>query len=882
MQTNLLKPSDPSPRSHLSCMAVLLLLLLLIQPAALQARPNIRDAFFAAYPSAVGSVLDGVPSHMGHCGVCHFDFSGGGTKNFYGNAILNTGQALNNATGRSNAIWMIRGLDSDSDGFSNSMEVTNLSTFMNTPTFPGLTPGNVSQVLNVTVSQIQDHLVPSTGVDLTPPSVTLTFPNGGERLMGNRATNVTWTASDASGIASISIYVSLNNGATFEPVALGLANTGSYSWVPANRPATNTVRVRVVAVDNASNSSQDQSDAALSIWPPPGGRVPSTLRDFDMPGTQPFGGGPELDPPTGCASCHGNYNSTVEPYFNWQGSMMAHASRDPLFEANMSIANQDAPDSGDLCLRCHLSRGWLGGRSVPTDGGRMQAADRMGVSCDLCHRMVNPVYVPGASPTNDLGILAALTLADTNAGNGMFVIDPYSFQRGPFTNPAAPHPFMASSFHRTSAMCGTCHDVSNPVFQKDSGGNYVPNAFNAGAGNFSPHSMGPVERTYSEWLSSAYNTSNGVYAPQFAGNKPGGAVSTCQDCHMRDVSGKGCDPAQFPSVPSRDDIPLHDMTGGSTWLPGLLTNLYPSEVSAPAIQSGIQRASQLLTAAASMGVTVASGQLKVTVTNECGHKLPTGYPEGRRAWLNLKFYDDAMNLVGESGAYNTNTGVLTHDEQVKIYQVHPGMETNLAMALGLTPGPSLHFVLNNRVYEDNRIPPRGFTNAAFAAFGGAPVGHAYADGQYWDDTLYSLPTNATRVEVRLYYQSTSKEFVEFLRDENASDSKGQALFDLWNNNGKCPPTLVAQSVWYPVFEMKTFGFTAQSGFRIEFRSRPGTRYTIQYQDVLNSDVWHDFAANGALTATTTSSSFEDDFTSKTSGGASSTGQRFYRINYPPQ
>lgn len=27
------------------------------------------------------------------------------------------------------------------------------------------------------------------------------------------------------------------------------------------------------------------------------------------------------------------------------------------------------------------------------------------------------------------------------------------------------------------------------------------------------------------------------------------------------------------------------------------------------------------------------------------------------------------------------------------------------------PGASLHFVLNNRNYEDNRIPPRGFTNA---------------------------------------------------------------------------------------------------------------------------------------------------------------------------
>ena len=39
----------------------------------------------------------------------------------------------------------------------------------------------------------------------------------------------------------------------------------------------------------------------------------------------------------------------------------------------------------------------------------------------------------------------------------------------------------------------------------------------------------------------------------------------------------------------------------------------------------------------------------------------------------------------------------------------------------------------------------------------------------------------------LYYQSTSKEYVEFLRDENTTNTAGQALYDLWTNNGKCPP-----------------------------------------------------------------------------------------------
>lgn len=753
------------------------------------ANPKIREAFFKVYPDAVGTQLDSVPGRPGHCGVCHYNFQGGGDPwNPYGQAIRNIG-GLGGQSGASNGIMAVRFLDPEGDGFTAQTEITDLG-YGNAPTFPGLSAANLSQVLNVAQSNVQPYLTPSVTVDSTPPIVALTKPNGGELFTANRLTNVTWSASDASGIAAIHLYESLDGGATYRPVVLGLSNSGSYAWIPANRPTTNA-RIRIVAVDGAANSSNDISQASFTILSPPGGRVPTTLRDFDQPGTQPFEGGPELSAPENCAQCHGDYAPEVEPYRNWQGSMMAHASRDPLFEANFAIANQDAPDSGDLCLRCHFSRGWLGGRSVPTDGSRMQASDRTGVSCDLCHRMVDPVYVHGISPANDSNILAHLSFPGTNYGNGMFVIDPSSIQRGPFTNAAAPHLFTASAFHRSSALCGTCHDVSNPAFTLDASGSYQPNTLDAPAANSSPHSLGPVERTYSEWLHSAYNSTGGVHAPQFAGNKAGGLVSSCQDCHMRDVTGHGCNTNLNAGVPQRNNLPLHDMTGGSTWLPSLLTNLYPTEVNAAAIQSGIARATYMLQNAASLGVSDLGNQLKVTVTNECGHKLPTGYPEGRRIWVNVRFLDATNGLVGESGAYDPDSGVLSRDAEAKIYEVHPGIDTNIAGLVGVATGPSLHFVLNNRIYEDNRIPPRGFSNAAFAAFGGAPVGHHYNDGQHWDDSLYSIPAGARRAEVRLYYQSTSKEFVEFLRDENTSNTKGQEMYDLWNNHGKCPPTLMA-------------------------------------------------------------------------------------------
>lgn len=754
-------------------------------PASALARPNIRSAFFDVYPGTVGTVLDTVPSHADHCGVCHYDFGGGGTRNPYGVLIEAALPSFNNnPNGRRQAIASVEDEDADGDTFSTLIELTNLSTFSNTPTFPGLTPGNVGSVSGVDQADLQSYLVPVTGVDTTPPVVTVVRPNGGEVYTGNSAATVEWTATDASGVAAVNLYLSEDNGASYRQVAKGLANTGSYTWYPANRPG-NLMRVRVSATDNAFNTGSDDSDGVFTINSPPGGIAPTTLRDFDQPGSQPFEAG-ILNPPTACAVCHGNYDADVEPYANWQGSMMSQASLDPFFEACMAVGNQDAPDSGDLCLRCHIPRGWLQGRSIPTDGSQMLAADKVGVSCDLCHRFVDPIYDPAANPTEDASILAALSNPPSNFGNGMFVVDPTGARRGPFVDAISGHPILVSPFHREAALCGSCHDVSNTAFQNDGSGNFLPNSFDAASPTYSAHNLMPIERTYSEWFYSEYNTQQGVYAPAFGGNKD--YVATCQDCHMRDVTGRGCNLA---GVPIRDNLPLHDMTGGSTWLPGLLSTLYPGEVNDAALQAGISRARYMLQNAADLSAVQNDAQLNVTVTNNTGHKLPTGYPEGRRIWINVRFFDGGMSLLGESGAYDAATGVLTHDADVKIYEAEPGLDALTADLVGVDPGQSFHFVLNNKIFKDNRIPPRGFTNANYSAFGGAPVGATYPDGQYWDDTAYDVPPGTTSAQVTLYYQSTSKEFVEFLRDANTTNSKGQALYDLWNGNGKCPPEVMA-------------------------------------------------------------------------------------------
>lgn len=88
-----------------------------------------------------------------------------------------------------------------------------------------------------------------------------------------------------------------------------------------------------------------------------------------MPGTQP--NQVSLEAPSRCMNCHANYNSQVEQGFNWQGSMMAHAARDFLFWACLTVASQDSihalgrPNAADICVRCHFPQGWLEGRSDP-------------------------------------------------------------------------------------------------------------------------------------------------------------------------------------------------------------------------------------------------------------------------------------------------------------------------------------------------------------------------------------------------------------------------------------------------------------------------------------------------------------------------------------
>lgn len=758
------------------------------------ARTEYRAAFLAEYPSAVGTRLDDLVSAPDHCGTCHYNFAGGGTLNPYGVAVRDKlDDYPNDESGWRAAILWVQYFDSDADGHTSVVEITRDDLFPNVPTFPGLSFANVSLVSNVDVNEILPYLEPSAG---SPPSITLLSPNGNEVLQGTGTHLVTWTATDDVEVTAIDLFYRDSESAAWTPIELGLTNSGSYLW-PVPLVPTNAARLRAIAHDGVGQTAADQSDALFSIYRPLIGLVPTTLRDFHEPGTQPFGGG-TFENHVYCAICHGNYNPDVEPVYNFEGSMMSQAARDPLFFACLAVAEQDAPGSGDLCLRCHTPVGWLGGDSNPTDGSAITADDRDGVNCHICHRLVDPIYESGVSPVEDQAILAALPLEDrpVDLASGMYVLDPVDRRRGPYQSTTAPHPYLYSPFHRSSDLCGTCHDVSNPVYTRTGDRDYAPNPMDTRSDAFDSTTLFPLERTYSEWKNSTFNTLQGVYAPEFAGNKPGGHVSTCQDCHMRDVSGRGCNSGQ-----TRSDLGLHDLQGGNYWMGPVIASIYPTEVNAEALNDGAARAVAMLKKAALLDVAVApegdSVRAEVTVTNRSGHKLPSGYPEGRRMWLHVVARDAANAVVYESGRYVSETGELMVDSDITVYEAKLGISPAIAEITNLASGESFHFALNDTLIKDNRIPPLGFNNSVYAAFGGQPLESdhpepRYPDGQNWDVARYSLPASARHVAATLYYQTTSKDYIEFLQAANVTNSKGQEMYALWTANGRAAPVAMVK------------------------------------------------------------------------------------------
>jgi len=643
-----------------------------------------------------------------------------------------------------------------------------------------------------------------------------------------------------------------------------------------------------------------------------------------QPGTQP-NEVQNFESPDKCDNCHGGYDEaraySNEPAYGWRGGAMGNAGRDPIFWATLAIAEQDFDGSGDLCIRCHSTGGWYAGRSTPTDGSGLQASDDDGVDCDTCHKITNPDDSDHIGVMNPPFVANDPVTGEGYYGSGILSIWGSSDKLGPYDDADARHKWMPSQFHRGD-ICGSCHDVSNsavgdlapnngaqstadPVVS--SGGNLGGPIEEKAAFNNPPYAYGIVERTFSEWKSGALDDMDVRNFPNLplelqvqsgalnmayqsallaGGTYVDGTIRTfsCQSCHMRPDIGEGCNKA---GVLTRNDLPKHDQTGGNYWmwplikyqdqrgtlrLGGGLTALQLS-----AMDAGQLRAEDQLRMAANLEVIGDT----VKITNLTGHKLITGYPEGRRMWLNIKWYDATDVLIREDGAYGKSGATVPNpaggpDVEVesiidlsgrntRLYEAHYAITQDWAqtltalddtlvlsydritgaaeytiadLATGNVPHgtyhETFHFVLNDYVAKDNRIPPYGMDYETARMRNALPVpstqygeGTVSYDGltgvyQYWDEldltsTADGIPVGAARADITLYYQGTSWEYIQFLWKANKGTDPAQGgnaflgeegvnMLDAWLNAHPAapmvPPFVMATATW-PVCEPTT-------------------------------------------------------------------------------
>jgi hypothetical protein len=410
-------------------------------------------------------------------------------------------------------------------------------------------------------------------------------------------------------------------------------------------------------------------------------------------------------------------------------------------------------------------------------------------------------------------------LTYTEAASGQYFVSPGGQKRAGFVDAAARHQMLYSRFHKSKYFCATCHDVSNPVLANlglsglpdQSGGvDQITEQYSAGM-------YFHVERTWSEFMLSEYSQMGGAPTnPEFAAASGITHVAKCQDCHMFDVTERGGNKHGAPIRPDESTehpnsgMPKHDLTGGNAWISYILGTLDPDvpeydpvnvsildqgpdiltlDLSAgetpvnngAKLIDGSNRAKDQLRLAATIknyAYDMNTGSLSFTVQNNTPHKLISGFPEGRRMFVNVKAYDAGMNLIYEVNPYDHDIcgnlkGLDSHycSEPLGANEVYIDDLVYEAHTSSTLTGEAhtLHFVLADGRSKDNRILPRGFDLGSSPARHSEPVPANHftaseAAGGY-DDVSISIAPGAATVEIVLYYQGTSRDYIEFLRDE---------------------------------------------------------------------------------------------------------------------
>lgn len=446
-----------------------------------------------------------------------------------------------------------------------------------------------------------------------------------------------------------------------------------------------------------------------------------------------------------CAQCHlvgedktqlhDATGANVSPVLLWRSSMMALAARDPFYLAVFAEELEYSTDRAAVevvCTRCHAP---AGSEELAIEGDHLTFEEltagsspaavlgRGGVTCALCHQ------------------IAETNLGDERSFAGKFAVNYGRMVYGPYRDPQGELMSLIANFTPTfgahiqkSELCATCHTVIV--------GDVVEQA------------------TYLEWRSSSYE-----------------ATKECQACHVPTVDASGnnitTQVAGLDGLPSRTPVGRHLFVGGNAYMLELMADAIDwvgAGMPAEELRAAAQRSIEHLESAATVAIDRVADGFAVRVSNQTGHKLPTGYPS-RRMWLHVVI-EQGGAVIYESGRVDARGSLVDGAGQVLPRQPHrdeilsPDEVQVWEATLVDRRGEPTHRALDARRYDkDDRILPAGFAPDAIDAPRVASVAvindPSFLPGADTVTYKVAVPAGAT-IRVELQYQSLSPELVDAL------------------------------------------------------------------------------------------------------------------------
>ncbi|QSZ42988.1 hypothetical protein GJV85_13035 [Sulfurimonas aquatica] len=503
-----------------------------------------------------------------------------------------------------------------------------------------------------------------------------------------------------------------------------------------------------------------------------------------------------------CVQCHDGLSDSIGEDVSivkeWSSSMMANATKDPLWKAKVRTEINRNPQLesiiNDKCTKCHAP---MANTEAHADGNTVKLFDdgflnpnnqyhdaaMNGVSCTLCHQV---------SDNGKLGTLAG-TSGKYEVNENRIIYGPYdNVNAGPMRNNVN-YNIQFSSHIKDSKMCATCHNLKTPYV--DENGNIL---------STTPESEFAEQMPYSEWEHSDYKD-----------------TKSCQDCHMQRTDGVKIS-TRPRNLPRRDGFARHVFIGANkTMLSILNDNKTALGVNSNNFEATLAKTETMLRGSASLEIvneSLANGELEVTykVNSATGHKLPTSFPS-RRVFLHTTVKDSQGNIVFESGKVNANGSIVGADSDIDNTTFEPHYDLITSEDQVQIYETIMADNLNNVTYtllraldykKDNRLLPTGFDKTT--AINDVKVaGGAYNDANFvgGSDTITyrvaNLGDTAYSVETELLYQTVgfnfatdlfsdnSSEVAEFESMYNASNMKtsqiGAVSTTLTQNGGVTPP-----------------------------------------------------------------------------------------------